>query len=463
MNTTAGGFLDFLIAITTLVLILQAHKLAKHFLDQLFPGGGGSGPGALISGLMEGIGMTAGSKALGLTKKGLGMAASGGMGGLASALRNAKNADLFGNDSVKGMGGAFKSPRRSPSVLGDDERLPASEPMALPGPEGSNDFGSGGPTASDEGNTGSSSGTATDGTSSFSMPRHSSTSSSGANVGDGLFDATSKQGGAYLKLRPSARNKIEELAQLPANSEDKAFAIGAGQAIKGHVNHALEKGNLRGSGIGGIMNNGNKTLGQYKDATERDQMVRDSYVPTQNLLKAARKNDPMAMSDLERIGGHQQEMEDGMTWMERGQTLQQSIQPEYDQAQKEYDDASQEVDGIGFMMDQYRSQGATNAPEYKGMEASYQRAVERQSTAKTTLDTKQEQMNRAKNMTQRGERRVISAQNSISQINMGWYPENKRSSARMVQAAQDRANRVTLSDLGQSPGMRYQGQRRNRA
>lgn len=201
-------------------------------------------------------------------------------------------------------------------------------------------------------------------------------------------------------------------------------------------------------------------FGDKDGGNSEQQMIHDSYVPGKALVEAADKNDPMALADLGRIGQHQVEMDDGVGWMEQGQTLRLALESDYDHAKAQYDTVSQEVDGFGMMLAGYHANGQMNTPEYQQIASQYQVAQERQKAAKEQFGLRETQMNNAQDMIQRGEQRVISSQNKISKTNMGWYPENLQSAPRMVQAAQARANRKGLSDLGQPPHAQKERARR---
>lgn len=459
-NVSNGGFLDFMIAVFAMILVLQAHKLTRSFLDHLFPGGGGHGPGSLMSGLMEGVGMSAGSaifnKGKGLVKTGAGMGGAATVGGLAAAHKYMKeNGGAFGKDGI--LGGIKKM------VTPDLKQLNAPGVKALPPDQGTRMNGPngftmgdapGGAGASSAGATGTSSGTGT-GSMSFGPSMGSASTSSSST--SGLFDPQSNRNGAHTQLRPSAQGKMDELSKL-AKRDVKggvfgAFAKGAGDRFKVDAKHKLMggKGKYAGGANSVLGVAGQEFSGKSADERAENQIMRDTYLPGKDLMAAADKNDPMALSDLAQIGQHQSEMEEGMQWIDQGQTMQQAIQPQYDQAEAEFDAASQERDGLSIMMNGYIANGQENTPEFAQIQEKYQVADQRFTGAQKQFKLRETQMGDAQNMVSRGEQRVVSSQNAIGKINMGWYPENMRNAPRFVQAAQARANRKTLSDLGQAP------------
>jgi len=450
-NVSNGGFLDFLIAVFAMILVLQSHKLTKTFLDHLFPGGGGGkGPGALMSGLLEGVGMSAGKSIFkggkNLAKTGAGMTGAAAVGGLAAAHKHAKEkGGVFGKEGILG---AMK--KRIPEL----KALPPDGGARMGGPQGFT-MGSSGTKANGAGAYSMSFGPGSGTTPSFSNTSHPS----------GMFDSQSQRSGAHTQLRPSAQNKLDELSKLSKTPMEGgifgAFAKGAKERFTSDAKHKLtgQRGKYAG-GANSMLGLMGQEFGDKDGGNFEQQMIHDSYVPGKALVEAADKNDPMALADLGRIGQHQVEMDEGVGWMEQGQTLRQALESDYDHAKAQHDTASQDVDGFGMMLAGYHANGQLNTPEYQQIASQYQVAQERQKAAKEQFGLRETQMNNAQDMIQRGEQRVISSQNKISKINMGWYPENLQSAPRMVQAAQARANRKGLSDLGQPPHARKEQARR---
>lgn len=454
-NISNGGFLDFLIAVVAMILVLQAHKLAKSFLDHLFPGGGGGhGPGALVSGLMEGAGIAVGESIFkggkGLAKTGASMGGSAAVGGLAAAHKHVKasGGNVFGKDGI--LGGIKKA--------SSQKALPPDQGIRMDGPKGFTMGASTGAGTQTTMSGGSSTGQTGSGASWMSFGpkvnhdgKHRSAS--------GLFDSQSFQNGAHTQLRPSAQSKLDELSKF-SNSKPtvggilNAFGQGAQERFKADALHKASGKKGYAGGTKSLLGVATQEFGQQKDQAIESQAIRDSYVPSKQLLDAAGQQDPLALSDLGQIGHHQSQMDEGVQWIEQGQTLQQALQPEYDQSMADYDQTSQEVDGLGLMLDGYRANGQTNTPEFQKSEANYEAAKVRRQSAEEKFGLRQSQMKQAQSMVDRGEQRVIASQNAISKINMGWYSQSLRNSPRMVQVAQTRANRKGLSDLGQVPSAR---------
>lgn len=460
-NLSNGGFLDFLIAVFAMILVLQSHKLIRSFLDHLFPGGGGHGPGALLSGLMEGIGMSTGAaifdKGKNLTKTGVGMGGAATVGGLAAAHKYMKeNGGAFGKDGI--LGGIKKMVKPDLKQLNppDIKALPPDQGARMNGPQGFTMRDSADPGVGPDGmgDMFGSSGAGSSG-SSMSFGPNMTPSSSPSSHASGLFDPQSNRNGAHTQLRPSAQGKMDELSKLnPKKSLTglvNAFGDGAATRFAADLDHKLSGNKNYAGGAKSLYGVAKQEFGKQGDQAAEAQMIRDTYLPGKDLMAAADKNDPMALSDLSRIGQHQSDMEEGMRWMDQGQTLQQSLQPDYDQAKAEFDAASHERDGFGLMLDGYQANGQVNTPEFKQIQGRYQVVDQRYTVAQEQLKLRQKQMDNASQMIHRGEQRMFSSQNAIGKINMGWYPENARSAPRMIQAAQARANRVTLSDLGRTP------------
>jgi hypothetical protein len=485
--TSNGGFLDFIVAIAALVMMLNAHKFIKELLDHLFPGGGkGRGPGAIMSGLMEGVGMEAGmmafKKGTGAMKAGAGVMAAGGIGGLASAMKYAKDAGgLIGKDGL--VGGMFNRATKSaggnqlglyPPGLpsGPDTADPTGFTMNDPDSGGGMSFGPG--TPSEESGTATGGGTGGMGSTSAGVGgigvvgsvSRAGTSGTGASTSGGLFDGASKRNGAATQLRPSAQSKLSELS----NAKQKgtvggmaaAFVGGAASRAWGDIKHKAAGGkgyagtgqNADGkpnAGARNILGVAAQEFGGMKNHGAENQVNRDAFVPNKHLMKAADSNDPMAAEDMGRIGTHQSQMEEGAKWMEQGYALQRAIQPDYEAAQTNYDSVSHEVAALDIAKRGYEAQGLTNTPEYQAVAEQHEMAFNRQGAAKITLDNRQKQWDSATNMVHSGDRRMHQSQDAISKINWSWTPEQQRSAPRMMKAAQARAQRKTLSDLGQPP------------
>ncbi|WP_206922848.1 hypothetical protein [Alicyclobacillus suci] len=448
---TSSNFIDLLVAVFAMILMLISHKLIKSFLDHIFPGGHGHGPGALLSGMMEGLGMAAGRKlfdgGISLAKTGASLTSAAGIAGVASALSHMRNKKAFGEDGL--LSGVTKA----------TSAVSASEPNGLyPGslPTEENEtttfFPPTGFTMSDTEPSG------------FETGKSNSSMSFGAPLGesDAGFSATQRPGaasqsvydsqstlyGAKTQLRPSAQSRMEELSGLRNAGVGEAFLNGAKGRLKSDAMHLLsgERGKFSG-GVNSIFAVARQEFGKNGD----NKMVRDSYLPSIELLNAARNGDQFAMSDMAQIGKYQNDMDQGLQWYEQGLALANAIQPDYDSAQAELDNASQELDGISVIKHQFESSGDTSSPMYQSISTQYEHAIQRKETASAIFSSRAQQMKSANDMIERGEKRMLNAQNNISKINMGWYSPNQQSSGRILQAAQARAKRITLSDLGQSP------------
>ncbi|MCF8567038.1 hypothetical protein LLE49_20155 [Alicyclobacillus tolerans] len=464
-NISNGGFLDFLITVIAMILVLQSHKIVKSFLDHLFPGGGGHGPGALVSGLMEGAGMAVGKSLFrggkGMVKTGVGMTGAAAMGGLAAAHKYAKeNGSVFGSEG--GILGGMKQ-RITPDLKAlnppDIQALPPDQGPRMDGPKGFTMGGGAAPGTGTESNAGmsGSSSTGMGSTSSMSFgPGMNSTGTSGTSSGtSGLFDAQSLRHGAHTQLRPSAQSKVEELGKLNASKTPGglvgAFAQGAKERFTADAKHKLTGQKGYAGGAHSWLGVAAQEFGGQREQDAEHQMIRDSYLPSKQLMDAAEKSDPLALSDLGQVGQHQGLMEEGLQWIEQGQTLQRALQPEYVRAKVEYDQSHQEVEGLGMILDGYRANGQTNTPAFQQVQSQYDVALGRHQSAEEQFGIRKSQMTQAQNRTARGEQRVVTSQNAIAKINMGWYAERERRSPRMVQVAQARAQRKGLSDLGQAP------------
>lgn len=460
-TTTNGGFLDFLVAIAALIMIANAHKFARQFLDHLIPGGGGGrGMGSLMSGILEGAGMEIGWSGMKqggrMMKAAGGVATAGGIGGLAAAMKYSKESGgMLGKDDVGSMLRKTTSADGGPLGL-YPPGLPGGKdtPKRLPGPRQSTSGDSNGGTSESGGSGGATA-------SGFGMsfgPRMESGADSRASSGVGsLFDGASTRNGAATQMKPSAQGKLQEVSPKgTTGGVAKAFLGGAANRMKKDIMHKATggkgyapagEGDRSAHNLLGVMG---QELGGYRKHEAKNQLDREAFVPGKHLMDSADRGDGFALADVGRIGQHQAEMEEGMQWLEQGNTLKQAIQPDYDAAKSNLYQAEHETNALDVIRDKYKAQGMTNSPEYQEITSRYTAAKTRQEVAESTFKAKENQMTSAENTIIRGDQRVQSSQDAISTINWSWMPERQQNASWMVQAAQARANRPSLSGLGQA-------------
>lgn len=459
VTPTNGGFLDFLVAIAALIMMINAHKFAKQFLDYLLPGGGGGkGLGSLMSGIVEGAGMEMGWSAMKkggqVVKTAGGMAASGGIAGLASAMKYSKDTGLLGKDGAVGSM-LNKTKSATSGALGlYPPGLPSGKdiPKLPPDPT---QFTMRDPVSGTDGSSGGGFG--------MSFGPSASSGSSSASPSGALFDGGSMRNGAATQIRPSAKSKLNDLKQEhekgTVSGAMKAGFGGALNRIKSDAKHkATGKRGYAGVGMdeyGNQNRSANNILGvasqEFGGHREDQQLARDAFVPGKHLMDEADQGDLFALTDVAKIGQHQADMEQGMQWLEQGQSFHQKLMPEYESAQKEVEASASDVDTYGIMKSAYEAKGMTATPEYQEIESRYTAAVTRKQAAESILAPLSSQKEQAETLMRRGDDRVRDSQDAISKINWSWKPEKKQNSARLIQKAQARGNRPSLSGLGQAP------------
>ncbi|SFU95241.1 hypothetical protein [Alicyclobacillus macrosporangiidus] len=471
---TTGPFLDFLVAVVALVLMLQSHRLIRSFLDHLIPygGGGRSGPGALLSGLMEGIGIGMGEKFLGAgvnaMKATAGLAASAGIAGLAGARAFLKQASL--KKHLPKITGRDDSAVKSSSPGNVFESLTGGNDAALglPSPEAEawtmfDPFTSQthrGPgiarvlnTTGTAGTTGAST---TEAGAAGSEPRKGRNTTGFGSSDAPLFDHASRVHGAHTRLMPSSMEKLAALEQRPTyRNAANAFLGEARRRLKQDLHHKATSFHLghRSSGYAGAHNILGVAMQEFGDRSAESKLYHDSTLPSVELLRAAAEGGPNsdAAEDLTRIGQYQSELEQGMRWMMEGDEQQQRLSPSYESAKAAYEFAEDEVNVAAARLDEARQAKHEGTPMFAQLQAEYEHAIRRRDEAKDRYLPLKAQMERARNLSQRGEKRVVDAQNSISRINWKYY---KNPSQSMMQQARVRANRVGLSDLSSPWGGR---------
>lgn len=446
---TNGGFLDFIVAIGAMFMMLQSHKLTRSFLDAIWPNppGGGrvSGPGGVMKGMMAGIGMTMSRKlingGINAAKTGVGVAATGGVGGLAGGMKYAKSSDLLGGflgSGGKGSGG-----------LGN-----LWQGLGGGKPPGGSGGGEGGATPLLEGSKQSLSGLGEF----VGFAREAETAAAAGFAAESLFDSGSTSSGTALALKPSSATKLGlKNGGNSAHEQKKSLggllgAIGTG-AAEGIGRNALHKmtGNRGfvasdGSGSRNLLGHTIAEFGTVADQTAAQEVSRNSFLPSTELVNAATTN-PLAKQDMQKIGQYQHEIDAGQNQLEQAVALQETIRPQYESAFADYQSAENDLNGLEIFKTGYESNGMTNTPEYQQVVANHQVAIERYQAAKTNYETQRGQMERSENMIRTGEARKNTAMNNISKINQNWMPGYKQKNKRFIEAAQAHANRPTLSDL----------------
>ncbi|WP_067936958.1 hypothetical protein [Alicyclobacillus kakegawensis] len=510
---TTGPFVDFLVALAALVLMLMTHKFIRSFLDHLIPfGSGPHGPGSLISGLMEGIGIGMGEKFLDAGKTAAkvtgGMGAAAGIAGLAGARKYLKENGLKkslpalkkpdppnggGGGGVAGSNrtsgqwpGAKKAPfglLPSPKEQGWTMTDPfTGEVYQGPGVNGfshspldgesASAFGLGGDTSTagdqaDRAKMGDTpfgmagmSGTSSTSSTSSETGMASKTGISGSNSsakktgasGAPLFDPASRANGAYTRMMPSSKEKLARLEGRPSyQNAMHAFFGEAGRRLGQDMRHKALGG--RRGGYAGANNLLGVAMQEFGEGSAQAKIQHDMNLPSIELLKAAEIGGPEseAAQDLARIGQYQQGIEQGLQWISMGEQMQEKISPMYESAKEAYENAENEVSARAVELDLLRHANQEGTPQFVQHEAAYREAMARRDATKEQYQSIQAQMERAKNLSQRGEKRIIDSQNAIGKINWKYY---KTPSQSMVRQAQMYANRVGLDDLSSPSGAR---------
>jgi hypothetical protein len=511
---TTGPFVDFLVALAALVLMLMTHKFIRSFLDHLIPfGSGPHGPGSLISGLMEGIGIGMGEKFLDAGKTAAkvtgGMGAAAGIAGLAGARKYLKEnglkkslpalkkpdpsgevgAGVAGPNRVSGQKlgtkkapfGFLPSPKEQGWTMTDPFTREVYQGPGIQGfsqapldEESAAAFGLGDDTQSTTGDQADRAKMGTIGDTPFGIAgmygasSTSSTSTSGemgmagqTGISDKnssaksasrspLFDPASRTHGAYTRMMPSSKDKLAKLEGRPSyQSAMKAFFGEAGRRLKQDAHHKAT--GWRHGGYAGANNLLGVAMQEFGGAGAEGKLRHDTTLPSKELLRAAAEGVPEAVDDLTRIGQYQVAMEQGLQWMMNGEEWQQKLAPLHETARTEYEAAENDVSVRAIELDVLRHANQEGTPEFVRREAAYREAVARRDAAKERYESIQAQMDRAKNLSQRGEKRVIDSQNAIGKINWKYY---KSPSQSMVRQAQMYANRVGLDDLSSPSGAR---------
>ncbi|MCL6634118.1 MAG: hypothetical protein K6T63_16020, partial [Alicyclobacillus herbarius] len=266
----------------------------------------------------------------------------------------------------------------------------------------------------------------------------------------GLFDPASRSNGAYTRMMPSSKEKLAALEGRPSyQNAMEAFFGEAGRRLKQDIHHKATGG--RRSGYAGANNLLGVAMQEFGGAGAEGKIRHDTTLPSKELLKAADEGAPEAIEDLNRIGQYQGAMEQGLQWMLGGEEWQQRLAPIHESAQQEYQAAEDEVNVRAVELDMLRHANQEGTPAFAQRQTAYREAVARRDSAQKRYESIHSQMERARNLSQRGEKRIIDSQNAIGKINWKYY---KSPSQSMVRQAQIYANRVGLSDLSSPAGAR---------
>lgn len=454
-NTTNGGFLDFIVAITCLICMLMTHKFIRHFLDMLIPAGGRGG--MFGSALMEGMGLTVGSKiasgGMKAAKSIGGLTGAAGIAGLASALKKPVDMNAMKQSLKKPLAGGVATGGAKGGALGLYPGGIGTSPDPLSLGDGAMKYGDGftmhDPGMDDNsggGIPGGGAGTgSTDASSGFSSASAGSSMFSGASgnaTGNtrAVFDKGSKASGAFTKLSPGAGGALDR------------FMSGAGNRLKSDVKHKLRNGDgsFRGSYAGGADNLLGVAMQELKGVRQHNAgstVSHDTMVPSKEITKAAGNHDSFAEIQMQNIGRHQADMLQGYEWMEQGQQLMDATEPQFEEVGMELEALDNDFDKSSSMVTAMEFAGLSESTAYQEAQQN-QAAIETQrQEVKHRYERLQAQMESGQRMYQRGEKRVINAQNNIGKINYGFYGDRKRNSKYMIDAAAKAAGRKSLSDL----------------
>ncbi|MFD1674858.1 hypothetical protein [Alicyclobacillus fodiniaquatilis] len=488
----AGDFLDLLVAITCLVCILRAHKVIRHFLDLLIPGG--PGPGGLGHAMMEGLGfgaassmvkggLNAGKAAVGL---GAGLAASAGMGGLAAVAKNraAKAAmpSLGSNisNAVNGMANGNSSPNslypaglpgntnQPAGFLGDGQAKTStgygegegftfndpnvsrqSQPFNFSDAE-DNSTQNSNPSFSNSknstfGNLGSNSNTAqgSPGSQTSHGPKRNNT-----------YDQSSRKGGAYTRVNPSAQSRLAREVQEgfgvdEEKSDRQAFSEGAKERFNNDLKHRFldgNKGYSRGRSLMGVAFRDLNDANEGKEsAMNSNQFLSNSLIPRDDMLTDYNSGDPIAAESLMEIGAEQMAMQEAYGWIDQADQMETAIQPAYEDSERDYNYAEAEYRQHSNLVLEMRARGMTDSPDYQQAVAELGAMELRRDSAQNTFKMRREQLDNVQDLRSRGTTRVTQARERIYSLNSSYNPANQRQ--RNIEAAMRTAGRRTFSDL----------------
>ena len=453
---TNGGFLDFIIAITCLICMLMTHKFIRHFLDMLVPAGGRGG--MFGSALMEGMGLAVGGKlaggAMNMTKKAAktvgGLSGAAGLAGLASAFKkpvdmsalkkpiNVPGGGAGVDGGMAGLNPAGIGASDSPLGLGDGS-VSYGDGFTMQGLGMGDSLGSEIPGANDgTGSMGASSGFSSAAASSSMFAGTSGNATS--NKTGAVFDKGSKASGAFTKLSPGASGALGRFAQ------------GAGNRLKSDIKHKLHNGDgrFRGNYAGGADNLLGVAMQEFEGVKQHNAqgaINHDTMFPSKEIKKAESNGDPFAAMQMQNIGQNQADMMQGYDWMKQGQQLMDVTEPQLEGVGTELEALDNDFDRGGSMITAMEMAGLSESTAYQEAQQN-QAAIETQrQEVKHRFERLQAQMDSGQRMYQRGEKRVINAQNNIGKINYGFYGDRKRNSKYMIDAAAKAAGRKSLSDL----------------
>jgi len=437
--TTNGGLVDFIVAIVCMIVLLQAHKLLREFLDKIVPGGG-RGPSALFSGIAEGMGLAAGMSLFRGGTKVLGSAAtlgaSAGVAGLAGAFAHPKGAGSILSDLWSHMKPRRSQPFEEPSPMPEAPGLPEGEdPLRLTG-------GAAGFTTSD-GLRGPGLGERYDASEPSGAPEQKRARDEAVNT---AFDVTSQHHGAYTRMMPSAEHKATSVAK------SKSRLHAAGLAFQNQLSADVRAWGVEGKRpkvtLASLVRAGERGYREQQDAHLTDRLLRDAHRPSEALQQAAQTGDPIAMAHLRTVGVWQSHLAEGLLWMDQGEKAAALSEPSYQDAKARLDAAEANVESAGIAVSGYTAAGDTSSRGALAAKAKYEQAVEQREHVKSEYAAREQQRQAAEQLRSRGEQRVLQSQNEISKINYAWYPE-QQNTKRLRELAIARAGRTSLSDLSE--------------